>query len=208
MGHLSGLKEEREYFQIEYRHYEDKVESIQMEMLKKAEKEERAASQQDKEKKGIASKISAKLGFKKKDKDNSDVFPLGQPNFISDDKPAVDKEEIIDDWDVLECPEEARKKGKLERSIEKFHKARNAWDEFCERSHLIIQSITILVDELKVDLTIGFTAHIQLQHYAALDKAFSNCGLDFDSEEEPQQTQLALNVQDDQQEVATMFETF
>ena len=136
------------------------------------------------------------------------MFPLGQPNFISNDKPTVNQEEIIDDWDVLECPEEARKKGKLERSIEKFCKAKNAWDEFCERSHLIIQSVTILVDELKVDLTIGFTAHIQLQHYAALDKAFSNCGLDFDSEEESQQTQPMPNVKDDPQKVATMFETF
>ena len=124
---------------------------------------------------------------------------MGQPNFVSDDKPAVavvGKEEAIDDWDVLECPEEARKKGKLERNIEKFHKARNAWDEFCERSHLIIQSVTILVDELKVDLTIGFTTHIQLQHYAALDRAFSNCSLDFDSEEEVLRTQLTPNAED------------
>ena len=84
-----------------------------------------------------------------------------------------------DEWDVVgDLAEEVMIErqpsfGRYERNIQKFQQVKEFWDEFNERSILVKQSIGTLTEELKVDLTIKFTKFIQMQHYEALNKAYT-----------------------------------
>ena len=177
MDHLAEMQEERDAIRVELQHYEGKLEQIQNGMLKKAEQETKDIPVNGKakeKKKSLASKITSTFGFsKRKSKTDDNTFPLAQPKFVARDDEGNDIEALghgsDEEWAVLPAPDEVKaiegykpRKGKFERNIEKFQEVKENWDEFCERSRLVMQSVTTLVEELKLQITVKFTTLIQL----------------------------------------------
>ena len=60
----------------------------------------------------------------------------------------------------------------IDRNIIKLNTALDAHEEFGQRADLIMMCIERFIEKIKIDLTVRFTKHIQLDHFAIMDKIF------------------------------------
>ena len=52
--------------------------------------------------------------------------------------------------------------------------------EFSQRTDLIMECIQNFIDKVKIDLTVRFTKHIQLDHFSIMDGIFKGVNSFFD----------------------------
>ena len=62
----------------------------------------------------------------------------------------------------------------MDRNSVKMNKVVEAYDEFRERNNLMMMCIERFMEKLKIDLTVRYTKHIQLDHFAIMDSIFRN----------------------------------
>lgn len=60
----------------------------------------------------------------------------------------------------------------MDRNTIKMNKVVEEYEEFRQRSDLIMMCIERFLEKMKIDLTVKYTKHIQLDHFAIMDSIF------------------------------------
>ena len=78
-----------------------------------------------------------------------------------------------DEWEVISHQEVPLKQlPVLDRNRAKLVKVTEAFAEFTQRTQLIMECIQNFIEKIKIDLTVRFTKHISLDHFAIMDGIF------------------------------------